>query len=157
MTPKDALAAFRVLKPGEFFAFGPAFHEIYPAIMRVGAIETSHPKVGHTQKTTPPKPSEAIKALLPKLADLPPRPRRKLARWPICSVSLGTARKELKQAQRQQPTAEAVVKVDATAHRRDAATIKRLRAMLEEQMKILVRINASGVAQRKPARPGGYP
>jgi hypothetical protein len=147
MTPKDALAALRVLKPGEFYAFGPAFHQVNPRVMRVGAIETTHPKVGHSQKVAPPKPSEAIKALLPKLADLPREAEEEARTIDDLKRELAGAKRELKLAQRAQPKAEPAPKVDAGAARRDAAAIKRLRGVIEDLMKFVVKINATGFAK----------
>lgn len=72
MNAKEALQALRGLNPGDFFAFGPAFG--LPTQMekiRVGDVVTTHPKAGSRGLKAPPKPTEAIKALLPKLADLP--------------------------------------------------------------------------------------
>jgi hypothetical protein len=71
LQPKEALEKLRPLQSGHFFAFGPAFSQVDPRELITGPVETTHPKVGHRQLLAPPKPTEAIKALLPKLADLP--------------------------------------------------------------------------------------
>lgn len=70
MTPKEALSALQHLNAGEFYAFGPAIATVVQ-LMKSGAIETTHPKVGDRTLRAPPKPTEAIRAILPKLADLP--------------------------------------------------------------------------------------
>lgn len=71
ISPKDAMTQLRPLSPGHFYAFGPAINPEAPAVLDIGAVETTHPKVGDRQLRVPPKPTAAIKAVLPKLADLP--------------------------------------------------------------------------------------
>jgi hypothetical protein len=68
--PKEAMGMLRALNSGEFFAFGPAL-SVDIQMLKVGDVKTTHPKVGNRQMLTPPKPTAAIKAILPKLADLP--------------------------------------------------------------------------------------
>lgn len=67
---REEMHALRSLEPGEFFAFGPA---VSPAVsrVRVGPVDTVHPKAGSRIAFTPPPPSAKVVALLPKLADLP--------------------------------------------------------------------------------------
>ena len=61
----------RRLKPGQFFGTGPAISDDR-ILIAVGAVETTHPEAGsYKQAATPPPPPSKIKALLPKLADLP--------------------------------------------------------------------------------------
>jgi hypothetical protein len=107
MAPKEALAILRPLAPGHFYAFGPAFGRTEPAEMLVAMPKTSHPKVGHKQCVAPPKPSEAIKALLPRLADLPREAEEQARTVADLQRELATARRDLKLALRQQPKAEA--------------------------------------------------
>ena len=67
---KEQQQSLRTLDPGEFFAFGPA---ISPVVERVtvGSIQTTHPKAGSKLAGVVPPPTNRIKALLPKLSDLP--------------------------------------------------------------------------------------
>lgn len=61
----------KMLKPGNFFCLGPAISE-ERILAKVGDVETTHPEAGsykHAAKA-PPAPAK-IKALLPKLSDLP--------------------------------------------------------------------------------------
>jgi len=69
-TSKEATLALRQLEPGEFFAFGPA---ISPEVTKVqiGSVTTSHPKAGDRILTEPTPPTDKIKSILSKLADLP--------------------------------------------------------------------------------------
>lgn len=57
------------LKPGHFFAIGPALCDKVTEIV-VGGVVTSHPKAGQ-QAMAPPPPREAVKKVLASLADLP--------------------------------------------------------------------------------------
>lgn len=70
-TPKDALDAFRTLKPGDFYAFGPALRVPAPCLFKGTLPQTKLPKAGHRKLVAPPKPTDKIRALLPQLADLP--------------------------------------------------------------------------------------
>jgi len=67
---QDQQAQLRQLKPGSFFAFGPAISD---TIIRgtMGPVITTHHEIGDRIAFAPPPPTARIKALLPKLADLP--------------------------------------------------------------------------------------
>lgn len=67
---KDSWPQLRRLGEGEFFAFGPA---ISPEVVRVkvGSVDTTHPKAGARLTYSPPAPTAKVKKLLPQLADLP--------------------------------------------------------------------------------------
>lgn len=69
MTPREAMEQLRGLPAGTFWAFGPA---LSPTVQRarIGAVETTHPKVGDRLMTAPPAPSRRVLASLAKLADL---------------------------------------------------------------------------------------
>lgn len=67
---KEQMLSLRSLGAGEFYAFGPAICN-EPTKMKVGDVNTSHPKVGSRSlsQVTPPTPK--ILAAIGKLADLP--------------------------------------------------------------------------------------
>lgn len=73
-TTKEDSLSLRNLAPGEFFAFGPAISEEVIKI-QVGDIQTSHPKAGARILTRTTPPTDKIKAILGKLADLPQEAR----------------------------------------------------------------------------------
>lgn len=58
------------LEPGNFFGLGPAIAKDR-ALVKVGEVLTTHPEPGTAAAAAPPPAPEKIKALLPKLADLP--------------------------------------------------------------------------------------
>jgi hypothetical protein len=71
---RDEREEFRVeikkREPGEFYAMGPAIANDR-ILLTVGPVQTTHPEVGSEISDTPPPAPEKIRALLPKLADLP--------------------------------------------------------------------------------------
>lgn len=69
-TSKDEFLSLRSLKPGEFYAFGPAVSDEVIKV-EVGNVETSHPKAGSRSLTEVVPPTDKIKSILGKLADLP--------------------------------------------------------------------------------------
>lgn len=66
---RDDQQQLRSLAPGEFFAFGPAITSVVRRVM-IGGVETTHPKIGTSHAAPPPPPSDKVKAVLGKLADL---------------------------------------------------------------------------------------
>lgn len=60
----------QLLEPGNFFALGRAISKDR-ILVKVGGIETTHPKAFEKHVLAPPPTPEKIKALLPKFSDLP--------------------------------------------------------------------------------------
>jgi hypothetical protein len=75
-TSKEQFLSLRKLKPGEFFAFGPAISDEVQQVT-IGPVTTSHPKAGSRSLTNVVPPTAAIKKLLGKLADLPQEAAKK--------------------------------------------------------------------------------
>ncbi len=69
-TSREQMLSLRALKPGEFYAFGPALSDEVQKVT-VGEVQTTHPKAGSRSLTKVVPPTEAIKKVLGKLADLP--------------------------------------------------------------------------------------
>ena len=67
---KDRLFSLRQLKPGEFFAFGPAISDEVRKV-KVGEVRTTHAKVGYRTAARLPAPSAVIRRVLGALKDLP--------------------------------------------------------------------------------------
>ncbi len=104
MTPREAMEKLRALDPGDFYAFGPALSPVVRQL-RVGDVQTSHPKAGKRILQAPPKPTAAIKAVLPKLADLPKEAAQEQKTLEDLRRELAGARRELTLAKRAQPVA----------------------------------------------------
>ena len=66
---REDQSKLRTLKPGDFFVFGPAVSDQVIS-MKVGAVQTVHPKAGQRFAAAPP-PREKVKKILAQLADLP--------------------------------------------------------------------------------------
>ena len=95
MTPKDALEVLRNLDPGHFLAYGPALNQKTPRELVTGDVFTTHPEVGKRRLSAPPKPTPAIVALLPKLADLPKEAEAEARSMEDLKRELAAARREL--------------------------------------------------------------
>lgn len=67
---KEKLVELRQLKPGEFFAFGPAISDEVIKL-KIGEVKTQHAKVGYKNSAKVPPPSHVIKKVLGELKDLP--------------------------------------------------------------------------------------
>jgi len=66
----DFEESLKHLKPGEFYCFGPAI-STDRTLVKVGPVVTTHPEPGSPSAAAPPPLPEKMRALLPKLADLP--------------------------------------------------------------------------------------
>lgn len=66
---REDVARIRTLAPGSFFAFGPGLSDQVVEV-KVGDVETTHPRAGRGAAPVPP-PREKVKQVLAKLADLP--------------------------------------------------------------------------------------
>jgi uncharacterized protein len=69
-TSREQMLSLRALKPGEFYAFGPAISDDIQKVT-VGDVRTTHPKAGSRSLTKVVPPTDGIKKILGKLADLP--------------------------------------------------------------------------------------
>jgi len=76
-TKKSDMLSLRELEPGEFYTFGPALSNQVKKI-RIGTVQTSHPKAGYKIMTSVTPPTAAIKKMLNKLADLPQQAEEEL-------------------------------------------------------------------------------
>lgn len=69
-TSKEQSLSLRTLEPGSFFGFGPAISNEVIEI-KVGKVDTTHPKAGSRRSVRLAPPTEAIREVLSKLSDLP--------------------------------------------------------------------------------------
>lgn len=74
-TTKEDSLSLRTLAPGHFYAFGAAISDAVVEVT-VGDVKTSHPKAGDRILTNTTPPTEKIKSILGKLADLPQEARQ---------------------------------------------------------------------------------
>lgn len=105
-------AELRILKPGKFFALGRAI-STERILVDVGGIETTHPEVGTLAKVyEPPPPPEKIKALLPKLSDLPRLAEAKAITEKELRAEISQLRRDLASAKKPAPIAPAQKSVE---------------------------------------------
>lgn len=69
-TKREEILSLRDLDAGEFYAFGPALSKTVEKV-KVGLVQTSHPKIGKRIGTSAPGPTEKIRAKLAQLMDIP--------------------------------------------------------------------------------------
>lgn len=138
-TPKDALEDFRQIKPGDFYAFGPALHFSSPHLFKGTLPQTKLPKAGHRKLVAPPKPTDKIKALLPQLADLPREVEQKAKTEAELRKNLADALREIGTLKKAQEFKDK----NPTAFKAETNTkeLKRLRAVVDRLMKFIVTIN----------------
>lgn len=69
---KEFFSKLKTMEPGNFYALGRAISKDQ-ILVSIGKVQTTHPEPGKSYKhaATPPPAPEKIKAMLPKLADLP--------------------------------------------------------------------------------------
>lgn len=102
MNARDAIQTLRSLDPGQFYCFGPALSKSVTKVT-VGPVQTTHPKSGDRGITAPPAPSDKIKAMLAKLADLPKEAEQELRTTVDLKNEISRLRRELTVAKREQP------------------------------------------------------
>lgn len=102
-TKKDDQLSLRVLKPGEFYVFGPAISDKVK-LTKIGDVNTTHPKAGAAQVPIAP-PKQKVVALLAKLGDLPKEAHEELVTIDQLRRELTNARAELTRTKNAQPKA----------------------------------------------------
>lgn len=109
------------LRPGEFFAFGPALADEVIR-MKVGDVRTSHPKAGQRQAAAP-APRAQVRRVLEQLTDLPAEAEEEARTLESARKRVRELERELRQARKSGgPPDEAVI---ARARREGAAEAER--------------------------------
>lgn len=130
----------KTIEPGNFWAFGRAISK-HRLLVKIGGIETTHPKAGDTSMAVAPPPTPAkIKALLPKLADLPQHAEEKAQTEREYKTQIRELKLALAEAKKQQPKPSAG-SGRTVADPAQAAEIRQLRKALEQAMKFIVQIS----------------
>ena len=116
----------RTMEPGSFYAFGRAISKVR-VLLEVGPVSTTHPDIGRSKVALkPPPPPSKIRALLPKLADLPKEAQQE-------AQTVAGFRKEIRSLKAQlrlQPAAPAKTVVERVVDQ--AATQKAIERALQE-------------------------
>lgn len=106
-TSKEAMMNLRKLESGEFFSFGPAISDDV-TLVKIGPTETTHPTSGSRIQIKTIPPTAKIKALLPKLSDLPAEAVKELKTVEELRKALMIANKELETIRKNPKTSPAV-------------------------------------------------
>jgi hypothetical protein len=145
ITPKEAQGLLPSLLEGQFYVFGPAISKTVE-LMRFDSVETTHPTPGQRKKgIAVPKPTDAIRAVLPQLADLQIEQEQKAKTEEDLRRELAQVKRDLAVTQRAQPKPAALA---PGPDRRTAAQIQKLTALIEELMKFVVTVSATDFAAK---------
>lgn len=148
IVPRDQAAfneQMKTIAPGHFWALGRAISKTR-LLVKIGAIETTHPTAGSGKYSAEPPPApEKVKLLLPKLADLPKEAEDKARTEAEFRREIRELHMKLKAAERAQPAPPSPGKTVSTkVDPQQARTIQQLRTALEDAVKIIAKINAIG-------------
>lgn len=166
LSGRDDVHRLRTLDPGEFFAFGPAFQPGVTRI-RIGEVATTHPKAGSRIAFTAPPPTAAVRAMLPKLADLPAEAEERAKTVDDLKRELADTRRRLTLAERAAPEpvvtrVEVPVVTDAewgaladleTSARAATAAVEKLNRDVHDRLDKLSGVPLSQPEMRQAARP----
>jgi hypothetical protein len=145
-------AQMRVLEPGNFFALGRAITK-ERLLVKIGAVETSHEIEDARYGIEAPPPPEKVKLLLPKLADLPKAAEEQARTEAQLRAEIRSLKGQIRLEGRQAAAAPAdhlhkqlaqKAAIEAS-ERAVAGESMRLRALLEDAMKVVVSIKAIGL------------
>ncbi len=141
----DFKKEIKVLEPGDFYALGRAISK-ERVVVRVGSVQTKHPELGQAECATgrPPSP-EKIKALLPKLADLPKEIEQKAQTDNELRAEIRALKSQLKSKKTVADSEigkHQVGGVQAMAVRQAEAQSSSLRKLLQEAERAMVATNA---------------
>lgn len=164
MTKADATLALRALDPekGEWYAYGPA---ICASVQRVhvGPVQTKHPKAGSRMSFRAPPPTDAVRALLPKLSDLPAEAEKRTKSLEDLKKDNAQLRRELTEARKAMPAPtspppireerEVITKADAAGIRKFIDTLTTAAAFLPDLNAKLARAAVKGETPWPVARP----
>ena len=163
---KDRWREMRELEAGEFFVFGPALTREVQKV-KIGPIKTTHPKAGARLAFTAPPPTAKIKALLPKLSDLPAEVEQKARTEADLRAEITRLKADLVQDMRRRvatakapPPKRVEISVVKPAH------LKRVESLISRAEKVTDRLStiqigfgaeASGLASAVASAQGNVP
>ncbi len=94
-TKKEQYLSLRSLVPGEFYIFGPALSTSVEKV-KIGEVQTSHPKAGSRSLTKTVPPTDKIRRVLGKLADLPEEAKKEAKTLQEFKTQLVESRQEIR-------------------------------------------------------------
>lgn len=151
----DFKKSLKIMEPGNFYGFGRAISKDR-VLLKVGPVKTTHPTPGSAgYGDEPPPPPEKVKALLPKLADLPRLVETKAKN----EAELRQEVKSLKAQLAKQPAAKPTIQVKETTKE----VIKKVEVpavspkdILRLEASMVVAVTAAGKVQDAAAHLRGF-
>jgi uncharacterized protein len=137
----------RDLRAGEFYAFGPAFSGAGVQRVHVGTVQTTHPKAGGRLAFTAPPPTAKVRAMLPKLADLPAEAEARERTVADLQSEIAGLKRELTAARRQHPTPAAEQVPALTDH--DREILAKLEASVQAMVPKLAAAQEDAIGKAK--------
>lgn len=154
--------SLRTLAPGEFYAFGPALSTTVKKVT-IGSVVTTHPKAGARIAFTPPPPTDKVRAVLAKLADLPAEVEKRERTLADLQHEVSDLRRQLAQRPQVEPAAPIEIEIVRPetlkriewANDQARGVVDQLRTLVEEygtQARTLAaEMSRTRVPQRVPA------
>lgn len=107
-TTRDQVTSLRDLEPGEFYAFGPAIsREVI--LTKIGDVNVKPPRRGEN-RNIPPPPTDKVKKMLAKLADLPQEAQKQAQTVAELKTENATLKRQL--ATRPEPVKAVTTKIE---------------------------------------------
>lgn len=134
----------KLLPEGRFFGLGRAI-SLERLLIKVGPIETTHPDTGTKHAAAPPPPPEKVRALLPKLADLPAEAEAKERTLAEAKAEISRLKRDLVDAKRANPEPTAKVetkRVEISVVK--PADLKRIEKLVEKLSALVVKLGGVG-------------
>jgi len=128
----------RALKPGEFFCYGPALTQDV-TLVRVGQVETTHPKAGQ-RAAAPVPPRERIAHVLGELKDLPAEAERKAKTEADLRAEVQQLNRELRAAKATTVVAPVAPSKEVIAQAREDGRIEERGKWVKTNMALMSRI-----------------
>jgi hypothetical protein len=129
----DFFREIKLLEPGLFYALGRAIAK-ERTLIKIRDVVTSHPKAFQRRVAAPTPAPDKIKALLPKLADLPKEAEAKTLTEKELRAEIARLKSEAKSLVRAAPVADAS----------QSRATRVMQAALEDVVKIVAKITAFG-------------
>ncbi len=133
-TSREQQQTLRALAAGEFYAFGPALTTTV-AKVTVGPVQTSHPKAGSRLAGVVPPPTDKVRAVLSKLADLPAEAEARERTVTDLKRENTDLKRQLTQAQKAAPAREVITETKAVLLDTDRELLGKLAQAVTERTK----------------------
>lgn len=145
MAPAQAQQSLPHMEPGSFFAYGPAIARTIQ-MMQTIEVQTTHPKPGVARVKDLPKPTPAVKAVLPQLADLQKESEEEARTLQDLRNQVSQQNHEMRGLRRELEKAQAAPAPKADPQQMQAlrAKVRQLQSVVGALMKFVVKVQTTG-------------